>query len=59
MRWAYYHEHKLKGEEEPDSLSETATKTEEEKHLIKSKKSQYQAPMNKNHALELFFAKLD
>ena len=67
MRWAYYHTHKPEtvnltpplnvAESNIEEIPEHALQTE--KSLIKMKSSGYIAPKSKNHALELFFHKLD
>ena len=60
LRWAYHHQNKP---ESPDGVEDTSQEklhtTLAEKELIKSQKSRFSAPINKNYALELFLHKLD
>ena len=63
VRWAYYHANKS-NEDNNEAVAEAEGMDDEdhrnmERALIKTKKSQYMAPINKNYALELFLHKLD
>ena len=64
LRWAYHHENKPEPSDADnntvqDGSLQQSHATLAEKDLIKSQKSRFTAPVNKNFALELFLHKLD